>query len=328
MAENQSIPARKPPFRFTTRDFPERERVGVVADILRRGIWNFDLEPSPDARFHVEGQMLSLPELGFSDVLTSAGRTFRTSQHFLVADQFLLNVCAAGTCNVSQCGRELTISEGDAVLTTGADKATMEFTNSRFLSFRVPAQAMKALVPNVTDRVARPIRRDAPALRLLLGYAGMLGDAQALAAPQVRRAAVSHVHDLVALTLGTTGDAGEVSRSRGMRAARLQAIKADIEDNLNREGLSVEALAARHRLPVRYIRRLFEEDGVTFTEFVLERRLARARQMLTNPRLAHQKVGFVAIESGFGNLSYFNQSFRRRFGLTPSDARAQALRGN
>jgi AraC-like DNA-binding protein len=35
-----------------------------------------------------------------------------------------------------------------------------------------------------------------------------------------------------------------------------------------------------------------------------------------------------AFEVGFGNLSYFNRSFRRRYGVTPSDMRAAARRGN
>jgi AraC-like DNA-binding protein len=317
----QGAPTRKPPLRFTTRDLPERERVAAVAEILRRGIWNFDLEPCPEARFHVEGHMASFPDLGFSDVLTSKGRTFRTSQHLLVSDQFLLNVCLGGTCRVRQCGREVIISDGDAVLTTGADRATMAFTESRFLSFRVPARAMNALVPGIEDRVAKPIRRDNPALRLLLNYASVLRDAEALAASQLRQLAVAHVHDLVALTLGAAGDGGEMSKARGMRAARLKAIKADIEENAFRDDLSVETLAANHRLPVRYIRRLFEEDGTTFTAFLLDCRLARARALLLNPLRAHHKIGVIAAEAGFCNLSYFNETFRRRFGLTPSDMR-------
>jgi AraC-like DNA-binding protein len=32
------------------------------------------------------------------------------------------------------------------------------------------------------------------------------------------------------------------------------------------------------------------------------------------------------MEVGFGDLSYFNRSFRRRFGMTPSDARQHARR--
>jgi AraC-like DNA-binding protein len=35
-------------------------------------------------------------------------------------------------------------------------------------------------------------------------------------------------------------------------------------------------------------------------------------------------ISTIAIESGFGGLSYFNHVFRRRYGATPSDIRATA----
>ena len=127
----------------------------------------------------------------------------------------------------------------------------------------------------------------------------------------------------IALALGTTYDAAALTKARGLRAARLQAIKVDIEAELAQD-VSLAALAARHRLPLRYVRRLFEEEGTTFTEFVLSRRLARAHRMLLNPRAIHLKIGTVATEAGFGNLSYFNEAFRRRYDATPSDVRAQA----
>jgi hypothetical protein len=35
----------------------------------------------------------------------------------------------------------------------------------------------------------------------------------------------------------------------------------------------------------------------------------------------------IAFEAGFGDLSYFNRSFRRRYAACPSDVRKVALRG-
>jgi AraC-like DNA-binding protein len=55
---------------------------------------------------------------------------------------------------------------------------------------------------------------------------------------------------------------------------------------------------------------------------VLDRRLARAHRMLADRRHADWAVSAIAFESGFGNLSYFNRMFRRRYSSTPSDVRA------
>jgi AraC-like DNA-binding protein len=39
------------------------------------------------------------------------------------------------------------------------------------------------------------------------------------------------------------------------------------------------------------------------------------------PRSASLKISAIALDAGFGNLSYFNASFRRRYGASPSDLR-------
>ena len=55
-----------------------------------------------------------------------------------------------------------------------------------------------------------------------------------------------------------------------------------------------------------------------------EKRLAHAYGMLTDPGLAHMRIGDIAYLSGFGDPSYFNSVFRRRYAMTPSDVRALA----
>jgi AraC-like DNA-binding protein len=45
---------------------------------------------------------------------------------------------------------------------------------------------------------------------------------------------------------------------------------------------------------------------------------------LSDPRLIDRPVGLIAYEVGFDNHSYFDRAFRRHFGITPSDVRAQA----
>jgi AraC-like DNA-binding protein len=48
--------------------------------------------------------------------------------------------------------------------------------------------------------------------------------------------------------------------------------------------------------------------------------------MLTSPRYATWSVTAIALEAGFGDLSYFNRRFKRRYQMTPSDQRAQTKR--
>lgn len=142
-----------------------------------------------------------------------------------------------------------------------------------------------------------------------------------IADPQLGRLSAAHVYDLIALAIGATNDGREIAQQRGVRAARLEAIKADLIQNVT---LDLERITKRQGISSRYIQMLFEESGTTFSEFVLERRLDVARTMLTSPRYQTWSVTAIALEAGFGDISHFNRSFRRRYLMTPSDMRAHA----
>jgi AraC-like DNA-binding protein len=197
---------------------------------------------------------------------------------------------------------------------------------ARSLNVNVPRQALAALVPKLNDAFMQPIPPDSEALKLLMRYLDILQDGQELASPGLCNAVVNHVHDLLALTLGASRDAAEIANGRGVRAARLGAAKADILKDLSRQGFSVREIARHLGVTPRYVQKLFDSEGMTFSEFLLDQRLTRAHRMLTNPRFHGRSISYIAFEAGFGDLSYFNRSFRRRYSESPSDVRAAALR--
>src|SRR6185437_13056811 len=139
-------------------------------------------------------------------------------------------------------------------------------------------QRLAPLAPGLEDAFMRPVPRDTEALRLLTRYLRLFDDEQSLATPELRRLMADHVYDLVALALGATRDAAATANGRGLRAARLHAIKTEILNRLASHKLSLAGLAARQQM-------LFENDGTTFSRFLLDQRLARAHRMLGNPLL-------------------------------------------
>ena len=142
-----------------------------------------------------------------------------------------------------------------------------------------------------------------------------------LGSPALCRAAVTHVHDLIALAIGATGDGAELASRRGLRAARLRAVKADILSNLGTRDLTVSAVARRQGVTPRYVHMLFEAEGTTFSQFVLSQRLMLARRRLADPLRDQMTITEIAYETGFGDLSYFNRMFRRNYGATPREMR-------
>jgi AraC-like DNA-binding protein len=106
-----------------------------------------------------------------------------------------------------------------------------------------------------------------------------------------------------------------------LRAARLAVIKAEVMANLRHRDLSADVIGKSQGLTAGYIRKLFATEGTSFMDFVLEQRLTRAHRMLTDPRFVGRAISAIALDAGFSDLSYFNRTFRRRFGETPSDVR-------
>jgi AraC-like DNA-binding protein len=45
--------------------------------------------------------------------------------------------------------------------------------------------------------------------------------------------------------------------------------------------------------------------------------------ILHNVVRAHQSIGAIAYASGFGDLSHFNHTFRRRYAATPTEVRRE-----
>jgi AraC-like DNA-binding protein len=313
-------------YRFSTDDLPERDRISAWREHFARTLLGVDFEPLPEASLHADMRLCALPGLPIASGSVSAARYERTPERIADGNDDLYLVAVKGSpCTVSQRGREMALGDGDAVLISGSDVSTfISFKTMHFLNLCIPFAALAPLASDLDDAVARPIPRDTEALRLLIGYLGVLRENRALTAPDLHHSVTTHVHDLAALAIGATREAAAMAGGRGLRAARLHALKADIVKILGHRDLSIGAVAARHGITVRYLHKLFENEGKTFSEFVLSQRLARAHRLLTDPRCAGHPISAIAYQAGFGDLSYFNRSFRRCYGVTPSDIREQA----
>ena len=309
-------------FRFSTEAYPERDRLTAWREVFGRTVVSLDIQPLALDGFRSEATVCGLPGLGLLVGETSAVH-LEHSANLIVDDDLSFAVGPGGAWAACQLGRTATLGAGDGVLMSNAVVGSMTLPSAcRFMTFRVPVAAIQRLVPDVAAKVATRLPVQSPALQLLSRYLGIFRDAPAELTPELQRAAVTHVYDLLALTLGATREGTEIASARGLPAVRLRAIKADIVENLGRAELSAATLAARHGITPRYVQMLFEQDGMTFTEFVREQRLSRAYRLLADPRYANHTIGAIAYEVGFGDLSYFNKAFRRQFGATPSDIRA------
>ena len=124
---------------------------------------------------------------------------------------------------------------------------------------------------------------------------------------------------LLAVACGSA--AGE--QQEPIRLARLEEAKRYIDLHLADPDLTPQKAAGALRVSVRSLHLLFEPSGESFAQYVLRRRLEECRAALMSP-IGERSITDVAFGWGFNNLTTFYRAFRRAFGATPGELRAQA----
>jgi AraC-like DNA-binding protein len=311
-------------FRITTDDLPESDRLPLFREFLGRQVMRQDIDPVPDHPCRTDTRVQRLPGLLMywtTGTTTSSARHIRrTREHLSDGNDSLLFQWVSAARRVEHLGREIFVGPSEGILFSCADtRNVLHLSDYRTISLSIPRSALRPRLRDVDAALARPLPGELAVQQLLLGYVRLLQQEPLTSAPELRELATNHVYDLLAVALGATRDAAEIAKKGGVRAARLAAIKQNIRENLSR--VTLADITVRHRLTPRYVQMLFEEEGTTFTEFVLEERLVHARRMLASPRSAGRKITDIAYTCGFGDISYFNRRFRRRFGSAPGEVR-------
>jgi len=92
-----------------------------------------------------------------------------------------------------------------------------------------------------------------------------------------------------------------------------------------RDSIDQRDLAKRCGMTTFRFSRLFKEaNGLGFTDYVLNKRMSFAKELLDNSQMPITSIGY---EAGFKDPSYFARAFKQYAGCTPSDYRsAQQMR--
>ena len=195
-------------------------------------------------------------------------------------------------------------------------------TRNQWVTLNLPRARLVELMANAEDLLAPPPGPPCEALQFLKRYVvSALGTDWTGSEPSVTAHIETTLLDLMALSLGVRDAAREFAELRGLRAARIQAILAEIRAGFADPAFSARDVALRLGLKPHYVQNLLGETGQSFSERVLELRLQKVRAMLANPRYDSMKVSDVAYACGFNEISYFNRCFRRRFGASPTQYR-------
>lgn len=316
-------------FSFSTDELPMRDRFEVYREeVVRKAFhWSVASQADSDCRFAVRVRSYGLVQNATCDATPSQ---FSRGQGELSggSDGFMLVVNRRGRYQASHAGRDADLAPGAATLLDHSRPAAIHLPEpGQCWSVFVDRAALSPLISQPDDMVGREIGAANTALRLLVNYIATAESIGPVSDPALERLMGVHIVDMIAAAVGVNGDGAETVAHRGIKAGRLAALQAEIARSAPDCDLSSSVIAARMGVSERYLRRILEETGQSFTEHLLETRLQLVWRRLRDPRHDHKRISEVAYQAGFNDVSYFNRTFRRRFGVTPTDVRAAAAKG-
>ncbi|MBL0372388.1 helix-turn-helix transcriptional regulator [Rhizobium sp. KVB221] len=312
---------------FSTDHVPERDRMAVLHDFIGRHVARRQFSPLDGREMRIELAAMRLAKgaaIGTGRYSPLAGKRSRE----LIADgceDYLLTIHDQDHDLSIEGKQPIKVRAGEMMLVSDAHLSEFWLPQTTVSVISLGRKQLSRLFPRIDSQPYYRVPTDTPGLGLLAGYANLLR--QAPAHDDKAAGLVSnHLYELAALALSgvATGDTGRSERSIG--AARLALAKQAISKRLHEPDLVIAAIAQTQAISPRYLQRLFETEGSTFSEYLRNCRLELALRRLEKsdpPRLA---ISAIAYECGFSDLSYFNRTFRSRYGMTPSDVRAAAIR--
>lgn len=241
--------------------------------------------------------------------------------------ELVIAVQASGTGVLEQEGRRTRLSEADMALFTTARGVTLDFPEpSRIHLLRLPQAVLPVSGEELSDILATAIRPETELGALLAPLLSSLAEA----APRWQFQAASRMADHVTALLTAlitdhvvrTSPTADIAAGAGTDSSNLMPrIRAYISLHLAEPELSPRSIAAAHHISVRYLHRLFSQEGTTISRWIQYRRLEEAGRDLARRGRDGPTISFVAHRWGFVSANHFSRAFRNRYGMTPRDWR-------
>ena len=263
-------------------------------------------------------KLVPVDDIIYADVLWRHRRLTRQPerQPGAAQDYVALAVVHSGAEDVDVDGCNHRLVPGDLVLWDCRVATRIRVaTHLRKVSLLIPRPAFSHLSsPRHALRGLRSLdgAPTAPLLRQLLTSLGRDSQPLSSASRHMRNA-------LLELTFATI-ESDRDATSELLLPSICTAVQRWIADHVFDRDLSPTAIAAAHAVSVRTLQRAFATQSTSVTEAVRGQRLERARDLLNNPA---QTICAVSARLNFANQSHFSRLFVAKFGVTPSEYRAQ-----
>jgi AraC-like DNA-binding protein len=288
------------------------------------------LECAPVSREPFRGEVAhwELGELLVSRVAAHPHLASRTRRMIALRDAgyYKVGLLTHGSCRLSQDGRDALLQPGDLAIYDCRRPYTMVFDEPHEMSFlmfpcerlRLPPAAVEEVLVTPVSSAQSTGSLVAPFLRRLVANLEQPGE-------PVNSRLADNVLDLLATLFGERTGTTPADPA-ALRRSLLLSLHAWIDAHLGDPDLDPDAIARANHISVRYLHKLFQEQGTSVGSWVRERRLSNCRRDLGDPTLAQLGVHAIARRWGFDDAAHFSKIFKACYGEPPGAYRQRAER--
>lgn len=309
---------------FSTESLAQAKRYAAWRDAICDVYVHVDVRAEDQSNYDGFIREVQFGAVAMTDILLSRQQISRRRSHLskLDKDCYYVQFIQTGNINVLQSGSTLSTNAGTGALFCASEPYDLQCLGkirsyylempraefaSRFAKDRVPVAA--------TLSTGRGLGRIAAEFCSMLASQGSSLDAS------VRARLGDELMDVMALAFDSAQGQEPLSE-QSVQKARLRSVKAWLEDHLCEPDLTLEAIAKSNAVSLRYLHALFSLEGTTVSNWIWNRRLERSYDMLLNSGDHDARsLTEIAYRVGFNSSSHFSTTFRRKFGVRPSDVK-------
>jgi AraC-like DNA-binding protein len=306
---------------FTTSNLPVdrklptwRESIGTLFEVIpSRRKPDDSLDASLTSYLLNEQIMLSLCKTTSQQFTRSPLRSTADG-----LDYYLIQTHLTGSQDVTRAGKETNCAPGDLMIIDLADKHTAMTDDFSHLTLVIPRYLLAPLLLNPDSQEGRVLKGDNGLTTLAVNHIRTLAQVMDTLTQAQVETTIEPTLLLLASALNGSIDSIESSTSGAMKSLLTRA-KLEIEQNLHCN-LTVEFLCSRLNLSRAGLYRLFTPLGGV-RAYIQDRRLRRAAEDIVSAKMANRPIYEIAYHWGFGSEAHFSRAFRKKFDVSPSEAR-------
>jgi len=309
---------------WSTDAIDERERFLFWREMVCRSVFNVSVQ-APPKRFSASITARSHGAFRFATCESTAYDIYRTRKDISreSTDHYLMWLQLRGHTHLTQANESIAFGCNDIVIADGRHP----YHAALFDDGQRRRQAI-AVLPRSLIEARVPWLRRRPLLKLASNsvYADLTRRHMLqLTADDLTESEMALLTENLCNLLALL-DHAETPIYRVQPELQLEALLDFCRRNVHNPALSPDFVAAQFGISTRTLHLRFEKLEQTFGRWLLDARLDASSKALRNPQQYTCSISEIAYSCGFNDLSHFNKSFRARFGVSPSEWRADFLK--